>query len=156
MSDLMPAPSFRSAPSTTFRSGRRAGGFSTVGPWRARGRSTRGLRSLMKVWRPGARPARACGCRSFSRSRPRLTPRRAAAEEIENLLVKSLETARRQQALSWQLRTACDLVRLRQEQGRGKEALRLLQSIYDRFTEGFGTADLIQAEALLESRGKAA
>ena len=81
---------------------------------------------------------------------------RAAAEEIENLLVKSLETARRQQALSWQLRTACDLVRLRQEQGRGREALRLLQSIYGRFTEGFGTADLIQAEALLESRGKAA
>ena len=76
---------------------------------------------------------------------------RAAADEIENLLVKSLETARRQQALSWQLRTACDLVRLRQEQGRGKEALRLLQSIYGRFTEGFGTADLIQAQALLES-----
>jgi predicted ATPase len=78
---------------------------------------------------------------------------RAAADEIENLLVKSLETARRQQALSWQLRTACDLVRLRQGQGRGDEALTLLQSIYDRFTEGFGTADLIRAEALLESRG---
>jgi predicted ATPase len=76
---------------------------------------------------------------------------RAAADEIENLLVKSLETARRQQALSWQLRTACDLVRLRQGQGRGDEALTLLQSIYDRFTEGFGTADLIRAEALLES-----
>src|SRR5262249_22098544 len=76
---------------------------------------------------------------------------RAAADEIENLLIKSLETARRQQALSWQLRTACDLVRLRQGQGRGDEGLTLLQSIYDRFTEGFGTADLIRAEALLES-----
>src|SRR5262249_57858344 len=54
-------------------------------------------------------------------------------------------------ALSWQLRTACDLVRLRQGQGRGDEGLTLLQSIYDRFTEGFGTADLIRAEALLES-----
>ena len=62
-----------------FRSGPRAGGFSTAGPSRARGRSTRGLRSLMKVWRPGARPARACGCRSFSRSKPRLTLRWAAA-----------------------------------------------------------------------------
>jgi hypothetical protein len=41
-------------------------------------------------------------------------------------------------------------VRLRQGQGRGKEALRLLQSIYGRFTEGFGTADLIHARALLE------
>jgi predicted ATPase len=76
---------------------------------------------------------------------------RAATDEIENLLIKSLETARRQQALSWQLRTACDLVPLRQGQGRGDEALKLLQSIYDQFTEGFGTADLIRAGALLES-----
>jgi len=42
-------------------------------------------------------------------------------------------------------------VRLRQGQGRGDEGLTLLQSIYDRFTEGFGTADLIRAETLLES-----
>ena len=77
--------------------------------------------------------------------------KRAAADEIENLLVKSLETARRQQALSWQLRTTCDLARLWQGQGRGDEALTLLQSIYDRFTEGFGTADLIHAKALLEN-----
>jgi predicted ATPase len=75
---------------------------------------------------------------------------RAAADEIENLLIKSLETARRQQALSWQLRTGCDLVRLWQGQGRGDEALTLLQSIYDQFTEGFSTADLIHARALLE------
>jgi predicted ATPase len=75
---------------------------------------------------------------------------RAAADEIENLLVKSLETGRRQQALSWQLRTACDLVRLWQAQGRDDEALTLLQSIYDQFTEGFGTPDLVRAGALLE------
>jgi predicted ATPase len=80
----------------------------------------------------------------------RSRPRRATADEIENLLIKSLETARRQQALSWQLRTACDLVRLRQGQGRGDEGLTLLQSIYDQFTEGFGTADLIHARTLLE------
>ena len=77
--------------------------------------------------------------------------KRAADEEIEHLLVKSLETARRQQALSWQLRTACDLARFWQGQGRDDEALTLLQSIYGQFTEGFGTADLIQAKALLES-----
>jgi predicted ATPase len=64
---------------------------------------------------------------------------RATADEIEGLLIKSLETGRRQQALSWQLRTACDLVRLWQGQGRDDEALTLLQSIYDQFTEGFGT-----------------
>jgi predicted ATPase len=76
---------------------------------------------------------------------------RATANDIENLLVKSLETARRQQALSWQLRTACDLVRLWQGQGRSDEAMTLLQSIYEQFTEGFGTADLIHAKALHES-----
>jgi len=76
---------------------------------------------------------------------------RTAADEIEKLLVKSLETGQRQQALSWQLRTACDLSRLWQEQGRSQEALKLLQSTYGQFTEGFGTADLIHAEALLES-----
>src|SRR5215813_13319649 len=75
---------------------------------------------------------------------------RAAAEEIENLLIESLETARRQQALSWQLRTACDLVRLWQGQGRGEEALTLLQSIYDQCTEGSHTTDMIHAKALLE------
>src|SRR5262249_44053077 len=76
---------------------------------------------------------------------------RLAAGKIEGLLVKSLETGRRQQALSWQLRTACDLVRLWQGQVRWEEAITLLQSIYDQFTEGFGTTDLTQAKALLES-----
>jgi predicted ATPase len=76
---------------------------------------------------------------------------RAAEDEIESLLIESLETGRRQQALSWQLRTACDLARLWQGQGRTKEALTLLQSIYGQFTEGFGTADLIHAAVLLES-----
>jgi predicted ATPase len=76
---------------------------------------------------------------------------RAAGGEIEKLLVESLETGRHQLALSWQLRTACDLSRLWQEQGRSQEALKLLQSIYDQFTEGFDTADLIHAETLLET-----
>jgi predicted ATPase len=75
---------------------------------------------------------------------------RAAADEIENLLRESLETARRQQALSWQLRAACDLARLWQAQSRDDEALTLLESIYDQFTEGFGTSDLVQAQALLQ------
>jgi predicted ATPase len=70
---------------------------------------------------------------------------RAAADGIENLLRESLETARRQQALSWQLRAACDLARLWQAQSRDDEALTLLESIYDQFTEGFGTSDLVQA-----------
>src|SRR5262245_43565739 len=73
-----------------------------------------------------------------------------AAVQIEDMLVNSLETGQQQQALSWQLRTACDLARLWHVQGRTKEATILLQSTYDQFTEGFGTADLIHAAALLQ------
>jgi DNA-binding response OmpR family regulator/class 3 adenylate cyclase/predicted ATPase len=69
--------------------------------------------------------------------------------EIEAILLNSLEIARRQQARCWQLRTSCDLARLWQRQGRNKKALKLLQSAYDRFTEGFDTADLRDAHALL-------
>ncbi len=70
-------------------------------------------------------------------------------EEVEALLVNSLQIARHQQARSWELRTACDLARLWQHQGRGAEALQLVQTIYDQITEGFDTADLRDAEALL-------
>jgi len=69
--------------------------------------------------------------------------------EVEALLVNSLQIAGHQQARSWELRTACDLVRLWQHHGRGAEALRLIQTIYDQFTEGFDTEDLRDAEALL-------
>jgi predicted ATPase len=76
------------------------------------------------------------------------TGRRGAAE-VEAILLRSLEIARGQQARSWELRTACDLARLWRDQGRGTEALKLLQSVYDQFTEGFATADLREAKALI-------
>ena len=79
---------------------------------------------------------------------------RAEAAEIETILVNSLEIARRQRARCWELRTACDLARLWQSQGRERKALKLLQSIYDQFTEGFGTADLGNAKALIRSLRK--
>jgi predicted ATPase len=72
-----------------------------------------------------------------------------AAGKIETILLRSLEIARRQQARSWELRTSCDLARLWRDQGRGKEALKLLRSVYDQFTEGFETADLREARALI-------
>ena len=68
--------------------------------------------------------------------------------EVEAFLVNSLQIARHQHARSWELRTACDLARLWQRDGRGAEALQLIQTIYDQFTEGFDTADLRDAEAL--------
>jgi adenylate cyclase len=68
--------------------------------------------------------------------------------EVEALLINSLQIARHQQARSWQLRIASDLARLWKHQGRHVEALKLVQATYDQFTEGFDTADLLDAEAL--------
>jgi predicted ATPase len=76
---------------------------------------------------------------------------RAKANEVENLLTQSLEIARRQQALCWELRTSCDLARLWRAQGRDNDALKLIRSVYAKFTEGFETPDLQEAKALMEA-----
>jgi predicted ATPase len=69
--------------------------------------------------------------------------------EAENCLMQSLACARRQFSASWELRTAITLARLRAKQGRDEESRHLLSSVYDRFTEGFGTSDLKAAAQLL-------
>ncbi|HTG19685.1 MAG TPA: transcriptional regulator, partial [Reyranella sp.] len=74
----------------------------------------------------------------------------AAAETAESLFRQALEEARRQQALSWELRTANSLARLLRRQGRPADAIACLGPVYDRFTEGFGTADVIAAKRLLD------
>ena len=79
---------------------------------------------------------------------------RAEAGEIETILINSLETARQQQARCWELRAACDLARLWHGQSRGKKALKLLESIYEQFTEGFDAPDLQDAKALMKSLRK--
>jgi class 3 adenylate cyclase len=61
----------------------------------------------------------------------------------------SLLWARRQQAKSWELRTAMTLARLWHNQGKRQEAYRLLAPVYDWFTEGFDTKDLQEAKILL-------
>ena len=53
-------------------------------------------------------------------------------------------------ALSWELRAATSLARLWHDQGRDAEAYNILLSVYDRFAEGFGTADLQVAKRLLD------
>ncbi len=61
-----------------------------------------------------------------------------------------LEIARRQGAILPELRAAMGLARLRQSEGKTGAAHDLVAPIYDRFTEGFGTADLKDAKALLD------
>jgi class 3 adenylate cyclase/predicted ATPase len=73
--------------------------------------------------------------------------------EAEASLQQALDVARRQQAKSLELRAAISLSRLWQRQGRHAEAHALLAPIYGWFTEGFDTADLQEAKALLEALG---
>jgi class 3 adenylate cyclase/predicted ATPase len=79
-----------------------------------------------------------------------LTALQQADGEIESLLLESIEIARRQQARCWELRAACDLARLWQRQGREIEAFNVVRSIYDQFTEGLDTPDLLDARAIMD------
>ena len=74
-----------------------------------------------------------------------------AAVAAEDLFRQALGWARRQGALSWELRAGASLARLIRDQGRSAEALALLQPVYNQLTEGFETADLKAAKALLDA-----
>jgi predicted ATPase len=71
----------------------------------------------------------------------------------EALFARSLDLARQQGALAWEIRTAVSLARLWNEQGRGKSGRALLASVYRQFSEGFQTADLVAAKQLLDGMG---
>jgi predicted ATPase len=85
------------------------------------------LRGVLLLRQPGAPPA-----------------------EAEAWLQRALDVARRQEAKSLELRAAMGLSRLWQEQGKRDKARELLAPIYAWFTEGFDTADLQEAKALLD------
>jgi len=72
-----------------------------------------------------------------------------AEPEAEACFQHAIEVARHQQAKSWELRAATSLARLWQQQGKTAEAHDLLAPVYNWFTEGFDTADLKDAKALL-------
>ena len=82
-----------------------------------------------------------------------LLPRQRGPQqaEAEAWLQRALDVARRQQAKSLELRAAMSLSRLWQQQGKQAKAYELLAPIYGWFTEGFDTADLQEAKALLEA-----
>ncbi|HYJ19350.1 MAG TPA: winged helix-turn-helix domain-containing protein [Burkholderiales bacterium] len=74
-----------------------------------------------------------------------------AAAQAERCFVEALDWARRQGALSWELRVATSLARLHHSQKQTGRARDLLAAVYGRFTEGFETADLKAAKLLLDS-----
>jgi predicted ATPase len=71
--------------------------------------------------------------------------------EAETCFQHALDLARNQQAKSFELRTATSLARLWQQQGKRQDAHALLAPVYGWFTEGFDTADLQDAKALLDA-----
>jgi len=73
-----------------------------------------------------------------------------AAAVAEDHFRQALDWARRQGALSWELRAATSLGRLLRDRDRVDEARDLLAPIYERFTEGFSTADLQAGKKLLD------
>jgi predicted ATPase len=70
--------------------------------------------------------------------------------ESETCFHQALSIARQQQAKSWELRAATSLSRLWKSQDKRDKARKLLAEVYDWFTEGFDTADLIDAKALID------
>ena len=73
--------------------------------------------------------------------------------EAETCFRHALAIARRQQAKSLELRAATSLARLWQSQGKRQEAYDLLAPVHGWFTEGFDTADLQEAQTLLDKLG---
>ena len=88
---------------------------------------------------------------SFYRLKGELLLRQAVPDEpqAEVCFQQALDIARRRQARAWELQAAVSLSRLWQRQGKRDTARALLAPIYGWFTEGFDTADLKEAKALL-------
>ncbi len=76
------------------------------------------------------------------------------ATQAETWLSQALAIARRQHVKSWELRATLSLSRLWQQQGKQDEARKLLTEVYGWFTEGFDTADLQEAQTLLQEMGR--
>jgi predicted ATPase len=75
---------------------------------------------------------------------------RGAAAAAEDYFRQAVDLACRQGALSWELRAATSLARLLSDQARSADATACLRPVCDQFTEGFATADLKAAKALLD------
>lgn len=85
----------------------------------------------------------------------RLDGASGAADLAKACFQDALDLARRQGALSWELRAATSLARLLRDQRGHDDAVSILQPVYGRFSEGFATADLKEAQALLSELNRA-
>jgi tetratricopeptide (TPR) repeat protein len=79
-----------------------------------------------------------------------LTENSRKTDEADRAFRTAIDVARRQCAKSWELRATTSLARLLGKRGRRDEARAMLTEIYNWFTDGFDTADLKDAKALLE------
>jgi predicted ATPase len=79
-----------------------------------------------------------------------LMQRESDAAEAQSWFHRAIEVARKQSSKSLELRATTSLTRLLAKQGRHDEAHAMLAEIYGWFTEGFDTADLKDAQALLD------
>ena len=84
------------------------------------------------------------------RHKGQLLLRLGHTDAAEDLYRKALSIAQEQEAKLWELRAATSLARLWCDQGKAAAARELLAPVYGWFTEGFDTADLKEAKALLE------
>ena len=75
-------------------------------------------------------------------------------QATRDLLAQAATIAHQQGALAWELRSATSLAQLWQRQNRCREALDLLNPIYQRFTEGYATPDLRKVRLLLDELGR--
>jgi predicted ATPase len=114
------------------------------------------LEEGLRVLTEAQTAAQATGERFYEAELSRLTGESLRAQSSENHAVaeacfqQALALARLQHAKSWELRAATSLSRLWQRQGKRDDARALLAPIYGWFTEGFDTADLQEAKALLD------
>jgi DNA-binding winged helix-turn-helix (wHTH) protein/predicted ATPase len=80
-----------------------------------------------------------------------LLMRNADASEVEACFHESIKIAQQQKAKTYELRARMSLSRLFQKQNKHQEARNVVAEIYDSFTEGFDTADLLEAKTLLDA-----
>ena len=76
------------------------------------------------------------------------------AAEAEPCLIRSIECAKEQKAIAWELRTTTTLARLLATRGRAAEGRERLAAVYDQFTQGLETHDLVAARTLLSELQK--